>query len=260
MKDFLIKRGVKIQDILNVCPWCNREQERADHVFFNCNFIAGFSKRIFNWWDVGWKVVSNFEEFYSLCFKAKILGSCKSLWLIAIVASCWSIWLARNEMVFENKVLSMDTLIFHSKMTALLWVRAAVEDFSKSASTGWSFPPHGWLKFNVSGVAFVGAFGGGVMRDEEGIVRALISGPSDACDAKSAELGAIIIALDVFIDIGWKGSGSLIVEMATFTDFERRCICVGKLSFSIVEVCGNEMADALASAGMSRPSMFKAWW
>lgn len=61
----------------------------------------------------------------------------------------------------------------------------------------------------------MGAFGGGVMRDEEGIVRALISGPSDACDAKSAELGAIIIALDVFIDIGWKGSGSLIVEMGT---------------------------------------------
>ncbi|KAH1064465.1 hypothetical protein J1N35_029452 [Gossypium stocksii] len=94
------------------------------------------------------------------------------------------------------------------------------------------------LKFNVSGVASVGAFGGGgVLRDKKGIVRALFSGPSDACDAESAELGAIITALDVFIDMGWKGS-----------DFERRSICVGKLSFSI------------ASAGMSRPRMFKAWW
>ncbi|KAH1064470.1 hypothetical protein J1N35_029457, partial [Gossypium stocksii] len=46
----------------------------------------------------------------------------------------------------------------------------------------------------------------GVLRDEEGIVRALFSGPSDAWDAKSTELGAIITALDVFIDMGWKGS------------------------------------------------------
>ncbi|KAH1064468.1 hypothetical protein J1N35_029455 [Gossypium stocksii] len=76
-------------------------------------------------------------------------------------------------------------------------------------------------EINVSGVAFVGAFGsGGVLRDKEGIVRALFSGHRDACDAESAELGAIITALDLFIDIGWKGS---------------------------------------ASAGMSRPKMFKAW-
>ncbi|KAK5793722.1 hypothetical protein PVK06_034876 [Gossypium arboreum] len=58
----------------------------------------------------------------------KIHGSCKSMWLIAIWASCWSIGLARNEMMFKNKVLSMDTLIFHSKMKALLWVRAAFDE------------------------------------------------------------------------------------------------------------------------------------
>ncbi|TYH25372.1 hypothetical protein ES288_A03G162700v1 [Gossypium darwinii] len=243
-KDFLIKRGVKILEILNVCPWCNRVLEKVDHVFFGCNFIAGFWKRTLNWWDSGWKVVRNFEEFYSLVFKVKIIGSCKSLWLIAIAAFYWSIWLASNEMV------------------------------------KWCYPPHGWLKFIVSGIAFEGAMDGGVMRDEEGIVRALFSGPNDACDAETAELGAIITALDVFIDIDWKGSGSLIIEtdlsvaynwileksrrlwshQVLFADLERRIACVGKLSFSIAEVNGNEMVESLAPAGMSRPSMFKAWW
>ncbi|KAK5841578.1 hypothetical protein PVK06_003899 [Gossypium arboreum] len=127
-KDFLVKRRVHQQNIMNVCPWCEREQEKADHLFFKCNFIVGFWRRIFNWWEVGWKMVSGFEEFYSLCFNAKLHGTIKNLWLKAIAASCWSVWLARNEMVFERKVLSMDTLIFHSKMKALLWVRAAFDE------------------------------------------------------------------------------------------------------------------------------------
>ncbi|TYH20749.1 hypothetical protein ES288_A05G454500v1, partial [Gossypium darwinii] len=254
--------GVKIHDNLNVCPWCNRELERADHVLFNCNFIAGFWKRIFNWWDIGW-------------LAAKIIGSCKSMWLTSIAVSCWSIRLARNEIVFYNKVLTMDTLIFYSKLRALLWVRAAAEEcrfqerlwwlypyrcgLSNSGSAGWCFPPLGCLKFNVSGV----------MRDKEGIVRALFSGPSVACEVESVELGAIIIAMDVFSDIGWKGSCFLIVEMGSREVFnlilkksklDRIRVCARKLTFTLAEAGGNEMADALASAGISRPCLFKAWW
>ncbi|KAH1130478.1 hypothetical protein J1N35_001856 [Gossypium stocksii] len=169
--------------------------------------------------------LNTIEEGY-ICFKgrsfeeAELYGTYKSLWLIAIVASYWSIWLARNEMVFERKVLLMYMLIFHSKMKILLWVRAAFDEcmvqerlwwfclykcrFSKSGPWGWSYPPKGWLKFNVSSIVSEVALGGsgGVLRDEEEIVRALFSGPSDACYADSAELGEIVTALDVFIEIG----------------------------------------------------------
>lgn len=106
--------------------------------------------------------------------------------------------------MFERKVLSMDTQIFHSKMRALLWVRTAFDEymvqerlwwfcpyksrFSKSIPRGWSYPPCRWLKFKVSGVTSEVALGdGGVLRDKEGIVRALFSRPSDACAADSAE-------------------------------------------------------------------------
>ncbi|TYI31182.1 hypothetical protein ES332_A05G435900v1 [Gossypium tomentosum] len=288
-KDFLIKKGVKILDTVNVCPWCNREREKTDH-FFNCIFINGFWKRIFNWWDIGWKGVNNFEDFYSCCFKVKIFGSCKSLWLIAIAAAVWSIWLARNEMVFDNKVLTMDTLVFHAKMRALLWSRAAFDEcrfherlwwfcmykccLSKSDPGGWCFPPHGWFKFNVSGIVFEGVRGG------RGVLRALFSGPIDAGDSESTELGAIIIALDIIIEIGWKGTGSLIIEIGSkevlswileetrrrwshqviFAELERRWSRVGELSFSVAVTNGNEMADSLAIAGTNRTSMFKAWW
>ncbi|KAK5837513.1 hypothetical protein PVK06_013323 [Gossypium arboreum] len=243
------------------------------------NLWEGFWKRIFNWWDIDWLAVSNFEEFYMLCFKAKIIGSCKSLWLTSIIASCWSIWLARNEIVFDNKVLTMDTLIFHSKMRALLWVRAATEECRFQERLWWLCPYRCGLS-NSGGAALEGESGvGGVMRDEEGIVRALFSGPSVACDMESAELEAIIIAMDVFNDIGWKASCSLIIEMGSrkvfnwilekssrpwsqysvFAEIDRRRAC-GKLTFSFAEEGGNEMANALASTGMSRPCLFKAWW
>ncbi|TYI31812.1 hypothetical protein ES332_A04G011700v1 [Gossypium tomentosum] len=257
---FLRKSGV----IFNICPWCNREWEKTDHLFFNCIFINGFWKRIFNWWDIGWKKVNNFEDFYSCCFKVKILGSCKSLWLIAIVAVVWSIWLARNEMVFDNKVLTMDTLVFHAKMRALLWSRAAFDEYRfherlwwfcpykcclyKSDPGGWCFPPHGWFKFNVSGIVFEGVQGGGgVLRGEDGIVRALFSGP---IDAGSREV------------LSWtlEKTRRRWSHQVIFAELERRWSRVGDLSFSAAVANGNEMADSLAIAGANRTSMFNAWW
>ncbi|KAK5847270.1 hypothetical protein PVK06_003575 [Gossypium arboreum] len=191
----------------------------------------------------------------------------------------------------------MDTLVFHEKMRALLWSRAAFDEcrfherlwwfcpykccLSKSDPGGWCFPPHGWFKFNVSGIVFEGVQGGGgVLRGEAGIVRALFSGPIDAGDSESTELGAIIIALDIIIEIGWKGTGSLIIEIGSrevlswilektkrrwshqviFAELERRWSRVGELSFSVTVANGNEMADSLAIAGTNRTSMFKAWW
>ncbi|TYI71810.1 hypothetical protein E1A91_D07G015500v1 [Gossypium mustelinum] len=201
-------------------------------------------------------------------------------------------------MVFERKVLSMDTLKFHSKMRALLWVRVAFDECmvqerlwwlspskcrfdSKPVTLGWCYPPHGWLKFNISGMATEEAMGcGGVLRDEERNVRALFSGPCDAIDADLAKLGAIITALDVIIEIGYMGTGLIIVEIGslvaynwllnkdrrpwlqqtTFADMERRLACVGEVAFSKAKQHGNEIAETLASAGISRRVMFKAWW
>ncbi|TYH94502.1 hypothetical protein ES332_A12G046300v1 [Gossypium tomentosum] len=234
-KDFLIKRGVKIQAILNVCPWCNRELERADHLFF--------------------KLVNNFEEFYSSCFKVKFVGSCKSLWLIAITASCWSIWLVRNKIVFENKVLSMATLIFHSKMRALLWVRAAFNEciiqerlwwfcpykcsLSKSGSRGWCYPSHGWLKFNVSGTASESASGyGGVMRDKESSIRALFSGPCWKGGSLIVEMGSRVV-YNWILDKKKKPWS----KQAIFADLERRIACVGKISFLIANLNKNSKLD-----------------
>ncbi|KAG8492236.1 hypothetical protein CXB51_009886 [Gossypium anomalum] len=135
----------------------------------------------------------------------------KSFWLISISAACWTVWLGRNGMVFESRRVSMENLIFQTKMRALLWIRSVynevmlqenlwwiflnrcrIDNFIfKSATSFWHPPPHGWLKFNVWGVAKEDSAGcGGVFRDKEGVARVLFSGSVVANDVDVAETGA----------------------------------------------------------------------
>ncbi|MBA0755629.1 hypothetical protein Gogos_020445 [Gossypium gossypioides] len=88
----------------------------------------------------------------------------------------------------------------------------------------------------------------------EGVARALFSGPIAANDADSTEVGAVFIALDLFLSMGWNINSSLIVEI----DIERKIEQVGSVVFSMVDQKGNEMASTLAIAGINRGDMFKA--
>ncbi|KAG8502368.1 hypothetical protein CXB51_000334 [Gossypium anomalum] len=111
----------------------------------------------------------------------------------------------------------------------------------------WCPPRYGWVKFNVSGVANEDEAGcGGVLRDADGVARALFSGPNAAKDSIAAKVGAIIIALDVYLVMGWKG-------------YQKQMDRVGNVSFSKAEKHGNDMNSALALAGKKWPGMFKAW-
>lgn len=87
-KEFLIRRGVQIQQLTKGCPWCDRELERSDHLFFKCKFVEGFWHKIFNWWEIGWIPVEGFTEFYELCNNVYLLEVLKSLWLISVSTAC----------------------------------------------------------------------------------------------------------------------------------------------------------------------------
>lgn len=58
--------------------------------------MKGFWKRIFGWWEVGWKQMGDFAEFFYQCNEVGFYGVLKCLWLIAIATAVWSLWIARN--------------------------------------------------------------------------------------------------------------------------------------------------------------------
>ncbi|KAG8478991.1 hypothetical protein CXB51_028881 [Gossypium anomalum] len=145
----------------------------------------------------------------------------------------------------------------------------------------WCPPSVGWVKFNVYGVEIEAEVEcGGVLRDSNGVARALFFGPFAVKDSFAAEVVAISMALDVFLAMGWKGKSSLIIEVGSievfswvenkgsrswllytfFKEIEIRLSRVGNVSFSKVDKHCNKMAFALAVAGLKRSGMFKAWW
>ncbi|MBA0556531.1 hypothetical protein Golob_026621, partial [Gossypium lobatum] len=200
-KEFLVKRGVQLQHILIRCLWCEREVE--------------------------WKLVEGFAEFYSLCYNVKLSRVRRSLWLLSISTTCSSVWIARNEIIFQRKVMIMIALIFQSKMRAILWIKVVYDELM-------CLPPQGCLKFNVCGIANEEvASCGGVPRDIEGVARALFSSPIAANDADSTKTGADM-------------RPSLL--RTTFLDIERKIEQVGSVVFSMAYQKGNEMALTLAVA------------
>ncbi|MBA0577053.1 hypothetical protein Golob_025362 [Gossypium lobatum] len=94
---------------------------------------------------------------------------------------------------------------------------------------------------------------GGVLRDSDGVARALFSGSFAANNSLTVEVGAISLALDVFLSTGWKGKFSLIIE-----EVEIRLSRIGNVSFSKADKHSNKMAFALEVASLKRPGMFKA--
>ncbi|TXG75137.1 hypothetical protein ES332_1Z012100v1 [Gossypium tomentosum] len=136
-----------------------------------------------------------------------------------------------------------------------------------------------WISFNVCGIENEEVTGcGGVLRDIEGVARALFLGPIVANDTNSTEVGVVFIALDLFLSMGWKINSSLIVEICskmvynwclnkdmrpwllqtTFSIIERKIEQVGSVVFSMADQKRNEMASTLAIAGINRGDMFKA--
>lgn len=52
-----------------------------------------------------------------------------------------------------------------------------------------------------------------MLRDANGVTRALFSGLVAAKDSIAVEIEAIIIVLDVYLAMDWKGKGFLVIEI-----------------------------------------------
>ncbi|MBA0656381.1 hypothetical protein Goklo_008744 [Gossypium klotzschianum] len=125
-------------------------------------------------------------------------------------------------------------------MRALLWIRSVYDELmlqenfwwiclnrcrvdsikSKPVALIWRPPPRGCLKFNVCGIANEDrASCGGVLRDKEGVARALFLGSIAAIDTDLAEIGAAMVALDVFFDTKWKLNDYLFIALGSLVVF-----------------------------------------
>ncbi|KAH1040319.1 hypothetical protein J1N35_042062 [Gossypium stocksii] len=130
-----------------------------------------------------------------------------------------------------------------------------------------------WLKFNVCGIELEDRAGcGGVLRNLEGVARAIFSSAVIANDTEEAKISAVKIALEVFLAMNWKSNESLFIELCSLLAFswcvnkvlrpwslqtalaeiEIAKMKVGNVVFSLADKKGNDMAFSLAMASVNQ--------
>ncbi|KAG8492551.1 hypothetical protein CXB51_009978 [Gossypium anomalum] len=200
---------------------CEGELESASHIFFH-------------WWDVVWKKVDGFVDFFALCNNVKMAE-------------------------IHNEIMMQENFWWISPQ------RCQVVPYkSKYVTSFWKPPPLGWLKFNVCGIVKEDKVGcRGVLREMEGIARGIFSGAVDTNVVKEAEIGAVKITFEVFLSMNRKTNDSLFVELgssvvfswcinkflipwslhAIFSEIETSKLKAGSVIFSLTDWNGNDIAS-----------------
>lgn len=81
-----------------------------DHILWECECAPRLWKEVCVWWIVTNSDAYNLQR--SLWSGAKIKKGVLTgtVWEIIMSATLWSLWFARNELIFENKKLQVNTL------------------------------------------------------------------------------------------------------------------------------------------------------
>ncbi|KAG8473996.1 hypothetical protein CXB51_033783 [Gossypium anomalum] len=134
------------------------------------------------------------------------------------------------------------------------------------------------MKFNVASVAFEDKAGcGGVLRDDKGVACILFFGSIVTRGSKMTEIIAIKTASELFIGLGWHVKVPLVTEFNLcvalewllkrnyrptlwnlFIDIDCGINQLVRVQFLVFHWQSNDMANALAKAGITRPLLFKA--
>jgi hypothetical protein len=122
-KDNLCKRGVIDQRSIRCLGECGAE-ESITHLFFECPIFAGIWYRISNWLRIPSAFhnegMSHMKQFEGLAGSGRVFTNriCV-IWFAAI----WSIWKARNDKLFKNKEIKLDSILESVKRLSWHWLR-----------------------------------------------------------------------------------------------------------------------------------------
>ncbi|MCH85588.1 hypothetical protein A2U01_0006436, partial [Trifolium medium] len=139
-KNNLVRRGVLFGvESSHWVGWCGAE-ESVSHLFFECPIFAGVWYSICNWMKISSALqngcVAQLEQFEGLIGSGRAFTNRVSvIWF----ACMWSIWKARNDKVFNNKDICLDSIVESVKRCSWNWLNI------KSHSIDYSISQCCWL-------------------------------------------------------------------------------------------------------------------
>ncbi|GMJ01694.1 hypothetical protein HRI_003838600 [Hibiscus trionum] len=264
----LIARGLPLGETSVVCRFCGAGEDAIDHILWDCSTAWKIWDYYFTWWGVTVTRPRQVREFIVMCFNSFFYGDLREWWLIGCTSVLWSIWLARNALMFQDKILPIGGIFFLIQLRSFHWTRIRFDkvDIREAAwwecpllcvndaaggqsirgAVAWVLPWKGMWKFNVDGAARgkPGLAGcGGVLRDWESRIRGLFSGAIRMADSNEAEVQAISFALKLLRESSWEGVQSIVIEsdsrvaLAWIQGVERRPWRLWRWFFQIDDAC-----------------------
>ncbi|KAL4301919.1 hypothetical protein GQ457_10G006200 [Hibiscus cannabinus] len=103
---------------------------------------------------------------------------------------------------------------------------------------------------------------GGVLKNQNGEIKAIFSGLVNCVGLDFSRLSAIKSAMEIFIESDWMDKVELIIEVwwKVFDDIDRLSRRIGHVKFVFNQSSYHGMEACLAKDGINRKSFFKAWW
>jgi hypothetical protein len=143
-RDNLCRRGV-IGHGSSLCVGeCGRE-ETTNHLFFECPKFSGVWYKICRWLGISSAFqkegLAHIEQFEGLIGSGRAFSSrVRVIWFACV----WSIWKARNESIFRNKEICLDSMLEFVKVTSWNWLRIKSSIINYSISS-WCLNPRACL-------------------------------------------------------------------------------------------------------------------
>ena len=117
----LCHRGISVPS--SVCSFCRFDMENADHVLATCPLAKAVWEWVFMWCGTDYAGFSSVGE---LIDHAKLWGRCpkkRSMFMVICYGALWSLWLARNERVFNRRLLSASRIMDDIISLVFMWYK-----------------------------------------------------------------------------------------------------------------------------------------
>ena len=139
-KDNLIHRRIIPIDDTACIGGCG-SSETSDHLLFRCDHFDMVWHRIYQWLGISFIVPASIRDhLHQFGHLAGLPRSIHSFLTIIWMAIVWVIWKERNNMIFNQKIDTLDHLVDNVKFMSYSWLKANMSTFAFSYNDRWRHP------------------------------------------------------------------------------------------------------------------------
>ncbi|KAJ0533166.1 putative reverse transcriptase zinc-binding domain-containing protein [Helianthus annuus] len=139
-KAALVRRQITITN--NRCSMCDELDETSDHLFAECQFAQQIWDRVSHWCRLPPCFFFGAKDVLELQEHSCGSGKWKKALYTVIQTVIWSIWKARNDVIFNRKRVTSDTVFEETRVLSFLWLR----NRAKVPALTWN----DWKDFNLA--------------------------------------------------------------------------------------------------------------